>query len=444
MSSAAIFNPNETALIYALLADGSHYTDVVEILGESGVVFQSLTLGKTYDAIGKVHAEGKPIDAAMVWPKLESDERLTMMERCIGGLGQGHSQRATDYARNVRVDYQRRESSSRLEAMSKQAARDGLDFDEAAARIEVLRELGLSESAGIDIGTAFDEVIDQVGHTSATQGMPTGIGALDKVFGGLRDGELIIVAARPSVGKTALALNFAVQNSFRNSKNTFMFSFEMDRKQIARRIASIETGVDWQRLESDWGKSRQDETHKLSRAQEQAWKSPFTVWEDESRIGAICRTIRKQVRAKGHTLFLIDYLQLIKKTGKPSENWIEIGEMSRALKLLAKEVSCPVVALAQLGRDAEKESDGFRMMAHLRESGNIEQDADVVLILHKPKDAASDEFVTCTVAKNRNGRTGEVLLHFDKSKQRFNSVEKSREPQDEDISRAFGDDEEPF
>ena len=255
----------------------------------------------------------------------------------------------------------------------------------------------------------------------------TGIATLDKNTLGLQPGSLCVLAARPSVGKTAFALNVAVHAATRASRKVAFFSLEMPSDQLALRILASEAKLDWRRLSQgqltsyDWQKIL---THgdKISRA---------SVWLDDNfvltpaELRSKCRKLKRE--SGGLDLVVIDYLQLMHapsdRASQSREQ--EIATISRSLKSLAKEIECPIVALSQLNRSVEKRKGEPPMLSDLRESGAIEQDADVVMFLHRPGDPEQEggsqqapadvQDIELHIAKQRQGPTGVVELVFFKN-----------------------------
>ena len=258
-------------------------------------------------------------------------------------------------------------------------------------------------------------------------GIPTGLTELDKKTGGLQDNDLIVIAARPSVGKTAFALNIAANVALRGKKTVAIFSLEMSREQLMNRLFASEGGIDSRRLltgelsTEDWGKV--------------ADLSPLfgaaPLYMDDTAGITVAEMKAKLRRVRNLGLVVIDYLQLM-STGRRSDNRVqEVSEITRSLKIMAKELNVPVITLSQLSRGPESRSDHRPMLSDLRESGSIEQDADIVLFLYREayyeKDRDDQSEAECIVAKNRHGETGSINLRWDGRYTRFFSVDRNRE-----------------
>lgn len=253
----------------------------------------------------------------------------------------------------------------------------------------------------------------------ALSGVPTGFTELDNLTSGLQKSDLLVVAGRPSMGKTAFALNIAQYAATRGKKSILVFSLEMSREQLAMRMLCAEAGVDMHRVKT--GKTSSDEMMELAKANDVIGSSNIylddTAGISVAEIRSRCR--RQKTRpGKGLDMVIIDYLQLMKTSGNTNNRVTEISEITRALKILARELEVPVMLLSQLSRGPESRADHRPMMADLRESGAIEQDADVVMLLYRPavyadKDdqaALDDNSAEIIVAKHRNGPTGTIHL----------------------------------
>ncbi len=247
------------------------------------------------------------------------------------------------------------------------------------------------------------------------EGVDTGYRMLDSFTGGFRNGELIILAARPSLGKTALALNASTHLS-QQQKGVGFFSLEMAKQALMVRILCSEGKVDSHRLRT--GFSSRDDWQKLTAAMGRLMDAPLYIDDSfESNMMQIRAKARRLKSEKDIALIVVDYLQLIQSYGKHENRTQEVSSISRSLKGMAKELNVPVLALSQLSRPPEKRNTICPMLSDLRESGSIEQDADVVIFLYPCKDdedpgVESAAVVNVRVAKQRNGPTGDTKLTF--------------------------------
>ncbi|MBC7504007.1 replicative DNA helicase [Candidatus Gracilibacteria bacterium] len=268
---------------------------------------------------------------------------------------------------------------------------------------------------------ADPELVDR--HT-----ISTGYPSFDAKLGGFKRGDLIILAARPSMGKTAMALNFA-QNVAKKGRNVAIFSLEMSKEQLTDRLIAAAMAVDSWKLQK--GKLSEDEFSRMGDALETLSRSK--IYLDDSPAGEGLLSIKSKARRlkmeSGLDLIIIDYLQLM-SSGNSMNRVQEVSDISRGLKSLARELDVPIVALSQLSRAVEARPDKRPVMSDLRESGSIEQDADIVAMLYR--DDYYNEFsevpgiTNVMIRKNRNGPTGQVDLKFEKSQQKFYELERSK------------------
>ncbi|HNZ47847.1 MAG TPA: replicative DNA helicase [Candidatus Hydrogenedentes bacterium] len=252
-------------------------------------------------------------------------------------------------------------------------------------------------------------------------GLATGFHGLDNLLSGLQPSDMVILAARPSVGKTALALNIAANAATRNDKSVLIFSLEMAKEQLTHRMMCMVGTVDAGRLRKGFLSD-----HEFPKVQKAAGiLAQAKIFIDES-AGLTPLDLRSKARRFASQnpldLIIIDYMQLMHTSGRNENRQTEISEISRSIKGLARELSIPILTLSQLSREADKDDGGSPKLSHLRESGAIEQDADVVIILSRPPASdreGKENMILATVAKHRNGPTGRVDLIFQSNYQRF-------------------------
>ncbi|ASS69218.1 replicative DNA helicase [Paenibacillus sp. RUD330] len=282
---------------------------------------------------------------------------------------------------------------------------------------------------------AFEQIEDRYANRSkgGVTGIPSGFPDLDRMTSGFQKSDLIIVAARPSVGKTAFALNVAQHAGVRAGKKVAVFSLEMSSAQLVQRMMSAEQNVDASKLRTgylegdDWERLTLA-VGSLAEADIYIDDSPVMTVQD---IAAKCRRLHKQ--CEGLDMILIDYLQLIAGRGKSGDNrQQEVSDISRTLKQLARELDLPVIALSQLSRAVEQRQDKRPMMSDLRESGAIEQDADIVAFLYREdyydKSTEKKNIIEIIIAKQRNGPVGTVELAFLKNFNKFVSLDRDPHP----------------
>ena len=283
-----------------------------------------------------------------------------------------------------------------------------------------------------DVITVFEQMqsqgkAEEIGGLADITGVPTGFFDLDRMTSGMQAGDLLVLAARPSMGKTALAINIAEHVALHEDLPVAVFSMEMGASQLAIRIVGSIGRIDQGRLRT--GKLIDDEWPRLSDAIERLKTVSLSIDETPglttSELRASARRLARSCGKLG--LVVVDYLQLMSGSGGgDGENRAtELGEISRGLKMLAKELQCPVIALSQLNRGVEQRTDKRPMMSDLRESGAIEQDADVIMFIYRDdyynKDSKEPGVAEIIIAKQRNGPTGTVKLTFLKPITKFES-----------------------
>ncbi|MGZ3608599.1 MAG: replicative DNA helicase [Ktedonobacteraceae bacterium] len=260
-------------------------------------------------------------------------------------------------------------------------------------------------------------------------GVPTGFTDLDRLTGGLQKSDLIVLAARPGIGKTSLALSLAHNTALKYHNSIAVFSLEMSKDQLAQRLLSMDARIDQQRLRT--GIIEEDEWDRIVYAMDTLSES--NIWIDDT-AGISTMEMRSKARRlqaeHGIDLIIVDYLQLMQATigGKRNENRVqEISEISRSLKGLARELNVPVLALAQLSRAVESRQSKVPQLSDLRESGSIEQDSDIVMFIYRDdlynQESERKNIADIIIAKHRNGPVGEISLYFQASQTRFRDLE---------------------
>lgn len=291
-----------------------------------------------------------------------------------------------------------------------------------------------SDTAGEDfvaLNTSIEDAIQEMemaqNRGGELTGIATGFTELDQMTHGLHGGQLVILAARPAMGKSTLALDIARNAAISQGKSTLFFSLEMGRAEIAMRLLSAESGTSLQSMrkgmlaEKDWSK--------IAATRGKINDAPLFIDDSPNmtlvEIRAKCRRLAQQTDLK---MVVIDYLQLLTSGKKVESRQQEVSEFSRALKLLAKELGVPVIAISQLNRQTEQSKDKKPELSHLRESGSLEQDADVVVLLHREgvfeKDHPRAGEADLILAKQRNGPTGTVVVAFQGHYSRFMNMQR--------------------
>lgn len=316
-------------------------------------------------------------------------------------------------------------------AQESQAESDVL-LDSAEQSIFDIRQ-GRNTSSFKHIRTAITETYELLQHLSGEdrdkyKGISTGYPALDRVITGLNKTDLILIAARPGMGKTSFALNIAENVATKGTRTVAIFSLEMSSEQLAQRLLSSQASVEGQLLRT--GELSGDDWVRIAMASQALSKAD--IYLDDTPGITVGEMKAKLRRLKKVDLVIIDYLQLM-STGRRSENRVqEVSEITRNLKIMAKELNVPVITLSQLSRGPESRTTHKPMLSDLRESGSIEQDADIVLLLYREDYYAREEaeernIAECDVAKNRHGEVGVVKLGWDNRYTRFTNLELGRD-----------------
>ena len=275
----------------------------------------------------------------------------------------------------------------------------------------------------------YDRIEYLTRHRGELIGIPTGFADMDKLLGGMQRSDLLILAARPSVGKTSLALSMAHNAAKKFNQRIALFSLEMSSEQVVQRLISSETRIDSQRLRR--GEIAEDEWERFMKATGDLSETLIFI-DDTPGISALeLRTKARRLHAEyGLDLIVVDYLQLMRGDNRSENRVQEISAISRALKGLARELNVPVLALSQLSRSVEGRTDKKPILSDLRESGALEQDADVVIFIYRDElyneNTERKNIADIIIAKHRNGPTGTVALYFQKELALFREAELRR------------------
>ncbi len=287
---------------------------------------------------------------------------------------------------------------------------------------------------------AFDRIDELHREKGKLRGMPTGFAELDNLLGGFQKSDLIILAARPSVGKTCFALDIARNAAIRYKKNVGVFSLEMSKEQLVDRLISAEAGVDMWKMRTGRLSEASEDFPRIGHAMSELAESSIFIDDFANTNIMELRTKARRLQMEhGLDMIVLDYLQLMEGTsgkGASSDNRVqEIAQISRALKGIARELNVPVLALSQLARAVELNKPAIPKLSHLRESGSIEQDADVVMFIYRKSADRNYDINSLTeeekhaaeihIAKHRNGPTGVVNLYFDGNTVSFKNLDKS-------------------
>jgi replicative DNA helicase len=432
----------EQSVLGGLLLDNSAWDRAGDLLVESD--FYRFEHRLIYAAIAGLISTSKPADVITVFEQLQG---LGKAEECGGLVYLNALAQSVPSAANLRryaEIVRERAVLRKLIAASDEIATAAFNpqgrqvdqiLDEAEGKIFRIGEEGSKSKQGFaSMDQLVVQLIDRVNelHENGAEevtGVRTGFFDLDRMTAGLQPGDLIILAARPSMGKTALALNIGEHVAVSEGLPVVVFSMEMGASQLALRMVGSLGRIDQSHLRT--GKLDDDEWGRLSEAVERLGKVSMYIDESAALSPTELRArARRQARQCGQLgLIVVDYLQLMSGSGSVSEEnrATVIGEISRGLKSLAKELRCPVIALSQLNRSVESRTDKRPMMSDLRESGAIEQDADVIMFIYRDeyytKDACKEPGVSeIIIAKQRNGPTGMVKLAFIKPLTKFENL----------------------
>ena len=430
----------ESSVLGGLLLDNHAWDRVGDLLVESDFYRHEHQL--IYTAIAALVNASKPADVITVYEQLQnlgkSDE--------IGGLGYLNSlaqyvPSASNLRRYAEI-VRERAILRKLVTASDEIATNAFNpqgkpvdkiLDEAEQKIFNIGEEGSRMKQGFQgmdtlVVDLLDRVQEMADNPNDITGVPTGFIDLDRMTSGLQAGDMVVLAARPSMGKTAFAVNIAEHVALNEGLPVAIFSMEMGAAQLAVRIVGSIGRIDQGHLRT--GKLTDDEWPRLTEAIERLRNVSLHIDETPgltpSELRANARRLARQCGKLG--LIVVDYLQLMSgSSGSQGENRAtELGEISRGLKMLAKELQCPVIALSQLNRSVETRTDKRPMMSDLRESGAIEQDADIIMFIYRDdyynKDSKEPNVAEVIIGKQRNGPTGTVKLFFQKSQTRFESL----------------------
>ncbi|MBC2932098.1 replicative DNA helicase [Nocardioides sp. zg-1228] len=424
-------NAAEQSVLGSMLLSKDAIADVVDVI--KGVDYYRPAHEVIHDAIIDLYGRGEPADPITVAAELVKRGELQR----IGGAPYLHTLSANVpiaanagyYAEIVRDKAILRrlvEAGTRIAALG-YAGEGEIDdvVDHAQAEVYKVtdRRASVDYAPLSDIMSGVLDEIEAIGNREAgLYGVPTGFADLDDLTNGLHSGQMIIVAARPAMGKSTLALDFCRAASIHNNLTSCFFSLEMTRSEIMMRLLSAEAKVPLNHIRN--GTMRDDDWEKLARKMGQVSGAPMFIDDSPNmtmmEIRAKARRLKQRHDLK---LIVIDYMQLMSSGKKVESRQLEVSEFSRNIKLLAKELELPIIALSQLNRGPEQRGDKRPMMSDLRESGSLEQDADMVILLHRDdvyeKESTRPGEADLIVAKHRNGPTRDLTVAFQGHYSRF-------------------------
>lgn len=435
----------EQSLLGCLLIDKDTIIRVADIIHEKD--FYKTSHEIIFATIKELYARHEPIDILALSNRLDEKKQL----ESIGGRTYlahlsnfvATSSHAVHYANII----QRKATLRRLQKASAEIAELSFKEDED---IEALLDQAEKTIFGVSqkylkniflpidslLTEAFERIDELHKQSGKMRGLPTGFHDLDNLLAGLQKSDLIILAARPSVGKTSLALDIARQTAIKSKQGVGIFSLEMSKEQLVDRMLCSQAHVNLWKMRTGKLSDEDDDFSKIGQAMGELSEAPIYIDDSASSSVMEIRTKARRLQTeKGLGLLIIDYLQLMEGRGKYGDNRVqEVSEISRGLKGVARELNIPIIALSQLSRAVEQTKPAIPKLAHLRESGSIEQDADIVIFIYRK---AADrnynreelpESERCLaeihIAKHRNGPTGKIDLFFNEDLVSFQNMAK--------------------
>jgi replicative DNA helicase len=430
----------EASLLGSLLIDGDAFIKIVDQIQADD--FYDQKHGMIFSAMRSLYDKRSPIDILTMSEQLKNDSRLDI----IGGASflteltntvptAAHLEQYADIVAEKAIRRRLISASQDIADVSSDENKSLQELiEEAESRLfdvsqkHVKQDITSLESI---LGDSFDRLDDLHRNKGGIRGIPTGLRDLDKLLAGLQRSDLIVIAARPSMGKTALMLNIALNIATKAKQGSVLvFSLEMSKEQLVDRLLAAEAGVDAWKLRTGEGLTDAD-FERLSAGMGELAEAPIFI-DDTS--GITVSDLRTKARRLHHqhplAAIMVDYLQLMSggsRFASMANRVQEISEISRSLKILARELNVPVIALSQLSRSVENRTPQIPQLADLRESGSIEQDADIVAFLYREEyynpDSGKQNITDILVKKHRNGPVKNIELYFDRQRQRFRDLD---------------------
>jgi replicative DNA helicase len=423
----------EMSVVGAVLRSEQAVDAVLEHL--TAADFYRLDLATIFTAALSLWTAGHPVDPVSVFAKLEELGQV----KEAGGKARVHevaeivtaTRNAAHHARTVKAMSTRRKTLKagyRLIELAKGPGEVPDILDEAERSVFALQDDATDGLVALApaLKEVFDRMVKLSTSPSATIGLPSGYPSLDRLTLGFQPGNLLILAARPSMGKSALALCFAANVAVRYELPVAFFTLEMSKAETVQRLLAIEANVDLQKVRT--GRTHKEDWSRLAKAAENLDGAPFYLDDLSSQSMVEIRSKARRLKAQVPELALVvvDYLQLLVR-GRHEHKVAETGEIARQLKILAKDLGVPVLALAQLSRAVESRNDKRPVLSDLRDSGEIEQHADLCLFLYRddyyhPDSSKAPGIAELNIAKHRNGPTDKVKLAWLKDRAKFGEL----------------------
>ncbi len=430
----------EASVLGSLLLDQEAIVKVADIISPSDFYRASHKI--IYENILELFESRNPIDIITLSNKLEEKNKLEEVGGASYLASLANSVPTAAHVVNYANIVAHKSTLRKLMSAASEISSLALDEDED---IEVILDKAEQKLFGVSqkylkenfipiksiLTESFDR-IDKLHKDKGTlRGIPTGFLGLDNLLAGLQKSDLVVLAGRPAMGKSALALNIAANIAIKNKIPVGLFSLEMSKEQLVDRLICAESGVDAWKLRT--GNLSDDDFPKIGYAMGILSEAPLFI-DDSPNVSAMeMRAKARRLQAEHNLgLIVVDYLQLMESRYTSEANRVqEISEISRSLKALARELNIPVIALSQLSRAVEQRSPKIPQLADLRESGSIEQDADVVMFIYREEyydpDTDRRKIADVFVKKHRNGPTGQVELYFHAEQMKFANLEKQRD-----------------
>lgn len=430
----------EKSLLGCLMIDKGAIFKVADLV--LPIDFYKKTNQAIYEACLDLFEKGEPIDLLSLANRLGGKEKL---EEIGGNSYLTELVNSVPTARHV-VNYakivQRKrilrdliDASYDIELLGHDESEDiEIILDKAENRIFSIAQRNLTQNF-VAVKDSLEDAFERIDALSKREdgirGFATGFTKLDNMLGGLQKSDLILLAARPSMGKSALALNIAANIACSQNLPVGIFSLEMSRDQVIDRLIAAEAGIDLWKLRTGRlsHEGEDDDFSRIRQALDTLSKAPIYIDDTPSMNILQIRSMARRLQShRGLGLLVIDYLQLMQPRNATDSAVRQVTEISRSLKILARELDIPVLALSQLSRAVEQRSPQIPRLADLRESGSLEQDADVVLFIYREDryrpESERKNMADIIIAKHRNGPVGKVELYFDDSRVTFRNVEK--------------------
>jgi len=421
----------EEVVLGALMLEKEAYAKVQSML--SPLKFYKEAHAIIYRAIYNLDKKNQPIDILTVTEELRNSQEIDLVGGCFY-----ITQLVSKVASSTNIEYHaqiiaQKWYSRELIRISSKINQDAYNIDPSEVVEYLEKELtAIALNSTKKLNDFQSGLIDSISRAEYRNqkfinkeflGVPSGLVKLDRITGGLQGGDLILLAARPSMGKTAIALFIAKNATLIGKKNVLMFSLEMSEKKLIDRLILSETGIDSDKFNA--GDLKQEDFSQLNNSFEILQDGKIFIDDRSNKVSQIKSQCRKFTQKNELHLIVIDYLQLLNSDEKHQNKNIEVGENSKALKNLAMELNVPILCLSQLSRQVEQRGDKMPIMSDLRDSGSLEQDADMVLFLLRPDYYYNENLnqILVKIAKNRQGSLQILEYYHNKSVNNFQETE---------------------